>query len=235
MTSNETRALLAAARGDAPSKSKRDAMWGNLESQLGLALPVAALSGTRLVEAASPTQSVGASAAPSLGGPTLAGTGAAKVASSAVLKAGLLGGGLGSVLTAVLVLVALRPAPTLEETVPVALSHETQSGERSPSVLAPLTTAVAEGERARLLPPTPKATVVDVLSREVALVVDARQALLSGDGERGLARARKARELHGQLEREALTLEVRALRTLGRDTEADRAEMELRILHPPPR
>lgn len=227
-TPHDTHSLFAAARGERPSFAARDAMWKNLEVGLGL-VPAAASSGVRVVDGA-PASSP--PPAPPLPAPPVV---ASSSSGAAVLKAGLIGGGVGSGVTAVTVLLAVHGAPSLA---PPPATHvdrvvDAPRDDRPPSMLVPIAPPTAEHGTDRA--PLEKAANPDdgdVLTREVGLVMSARQALLAGDATRALDLASRARGLHGQLEKEALTLEVRALRALARDAEADRTEMELKVLHP---
>jgi hypothetical protein len=73
----------------------------------------------------------------------------------------------------------------------------------------------------------------DMLSREVALVQEARRDLLIGDAAGTLKASRAARALEArQLEPEEMSLEARALRALGRDSEAAKVESQLRTMYP---
>lgn len=222
----DTRSLFAAARADGPSSTSRASMWREVE--MGLALvPPAAASGTRLADAARASVP---SAPPAPPPPIASGT--------AVLKAGVIGGGIGSGVTVVAVLAALHgPSPTLSADVGVgvepvrAASVDDAHEWRAPSVLAPIAVAPAEPSLERAAPSTTSEgeSTEDMLAREVSLVMGARAALVAGDPLRALSLASRARSLHGQLGHEALTLELRALRALGREEEADRVEIELRV------
>lgn len=227
--------LLAAARADAPSRSARDAMWKEVE--LGLSLvPAAASSGVRVTDSTPPPAPPAGAPAPPINLPP------APPPTSIALKAGLIGGGVGSGVTAVAVLLAMnvglaRPGATdgivaLERSNEVSLSDR----DRAPSALVPFVGPAAERaiDGRTLARPSSSAMLgdADLLGREVSLVLSARESLLGSDPTRALDLARRARALHGQLDKEALTLEVRALRALGRDAEADRMEFELRVRHP---
>jgi len=220
----DTRSLFAAARADGPSSTSRASMWREVE--MGLALvPPAAASGTRLAEAARASVP---SAPPAPPPPIASGT--------AVLKAGVIGGGIGSGVTVVAVLAALHgPSPTLSADVGVepvrAASVDDAHEWRAPSVLAPIAAAPAEPslERAAPAPASEGESMEDMLAREVSLVMGARAALVAGDPLRALSLASRAGALHGQLGHEARTLELRSLRALGREEEADRVEIELRV------
>lgn len=73
----------------------------------------------------------------------------------------------------------------------------------------------------------------DMLSREVALVAEARRELLTGDPAAALKSVRAARSLEArQMEPDEMGLEAKALRALGRDSEAERVESQLRTMYP---
>jgi len=109
-----------------------------------------------------------------------------------------------------------------------------------PSLQANSEAASVPGMRSGVRAATSRATVAnvgvpsgDALSREVALVGDARKALALGRG--GAALAVLDAAAHGSsrsLEPEELSLRVRALRMLGRDVEADRVNGTLKALYP---
>jgi hypothetical protein len=80
---------------------------------------------------------------------------------------------------------------------------------------------------------SPAADDEDPLAREAALVVAARGALARGDASTALRTVRTARALPShQLVPEELAVEAQALRALGRDAEADRADATLRSQYP---
>lgn len=73
----------------------------------------------------------------------------------------------------------------------------------------------------------------EMLAHEAALVGEARRELLTGDPAAALKSARAARSLEvRQMDPEEMGIEVKALRALGRDTEADRVESQLRTMYP---
>lgn len=219
MKSQSTRALFAAARAEGPSRASRAAMWQNVEAGLAL-VPPAAASGTRLADAIRPDS------AP-----------AAPPATVSVIKAGVIGGGIGSGVTAIAVFAALHASPPVLDAAVDAPSESRAvvavdgREARAPSVLAPITAAPAEPSRARTEqePAAAAPSAEDALAREFSLVMGARAALVAGDPLRALDLASRARAANGQLGHEARTLELRALRALGRDQEADRVEIELRV------
>jgi hypothetical protein len=228
--SGETRSLLAAARSDEPSRAMRESTWKKLE--LGLAvLPTPAPSGIRATDVDRPSVPSSPPAAPpaaSPSGPIGALRGVASY--GRVLQAGFVGGAVGGGVAAVLFGLASRPhepkvAPEL------ATFDHARGGaalERGLSAMVSLRGPSAEHGPGAI----PVREENDRLGREVAMIMAARKALLGGDPTRARAIAQTARSLHGQLEVEALTLEMRALRALDRGDEADRLESELRVLRP---
>ena len=86
---------------------------------------------------------------------------------------------------------------------------------------------------ANTTPSTTTNTPDDLLSREVALVSEARRDLLVGDAAGALKATRTARSLEArQLEPEEMSMQARALRALGRDKEAEKVEAALRSMYP---
>ena len=89
------------------------------------------------------------------------------------------------------------------------------------------------GTPANTTPSTTTNTPDDLLSREVALVSEARRDLLVGDAAGALKATRTARSLEArQLEPEEMSMQARALRALGRDKEAEKVEAALRSMYP---
>jgi hypothetical protein len=81
--------------------------------------------------------------------------------------------------------------------------------------------------------PTSSLSPDDLLSRETSLVVEARRDILTGDAAGALKAARAARSLEArQLEPEEMSIEAKALRALGRDSEAMKVESQLRTMYP---
>lgn len=226
--SPEARALLRAAKSDSPPGAARAAIWNGVEQS---ALPV---------PTAPPALPAAAAAAPAV-----------------TMKAAFVGAVLGSVLSAGITLALLSPmhghatepehqpehqpeqqavnpvavvaAPAAVITTPVATPVATPdvTPAATPAINALAAKAAAHPEKARV------ASGQDSLSREVALVAEARGELLRGDASRALATIRVARSLKvRQLEPEELALEVRALRALGRTEEADRVDAKLRAEFP---
>lgn len=247
--SGSLQSLLESARSDAPSTSAREAMWSRIE--VGI-VPPPVPSGARAVRSKSTPPSA---APPPPSTSSLRAPPPAVITPS--LKAGLIGGSIGSCITVALLLAAratLTGAPVLaegEDSVStlsqlIATDRATDETARSPaaSVLtnanampssadSPTTRAASlSGGMTLSVMGDPLPNDRDALGLETALIMRARAALLRGDPQRALAQAAQARSMRGQLEKEALILELRSLRAMGRDPEADRVEMELRVLHP---
>ncbi len=217
--SPEARALLRAAKSDSLPSTARAAIWHGVEQA---AVP--------LVPTAAPPLPVAAAVAPAV-----------------TMKAAFVGAILGSVLSAGITLALLSPvhtrateaehlvaappaaAPVLAQPVSPVSPATTPELAAAPAgdPIAPKAASVAHSEKAHV------ASGQDSLSREVALVAEARGELLRGDASRALATIRVARSLKvRQLEPEELALEVRALRALDRTEEADRVDAKLRADFP---
>jgi len=85
----------------------------------------------------------------------------------------------------------------------------------------------------RHVPAPIEAADEDPLMHEAALVAEARGSLVRGDPLGALRMAQAAGKLSSRgLEPEELSLQARALRALGRDTEADGVEADLRSRYP---
>ena len=217
--SPEARALLRAAKSDAPPTAARAAIWNGVAQT---ALP--------------PVPTVA---------PPLPVAVAAGVAAPAVtMKAAFVGAILGSVLSAGITLALLSPMHPRAAEPAIPLPSPVVTALVEPPVSAPEvprgSVEVAPAAAAPLVPTPAKAAQKtralagqDSLSREVALVAQARGELLRGDGARALATIRLARALKvRQLEPEELSVEIRALRALGRTGEADRVDARLRAGFP---
>lgn len=220
----EARALLRAAKSDSPPAVSRASIWNGVE-QAAAPLPTSA-------------PSVAATAAPAVTIPAV-------TMPAVTMKAAFVGAILGSVISAGITLALLRPMhiqatanpPLVAVTTPVL----TNPAAETPSTTLAITPAIAPSTTPAVTPPAPAThqekprgvTGQDSLSREVALVAEARGELLRGDATRALATIRVARSLKvRQLEPEELALEVRALRALGRTDEADRIDAKLRAEFP---
>ena len=187
------------------------------------------------------------------GAVVVAATSGSSVAAAAAASSGKLlvvGALFGSALTLGLTLAVVRVAPTavprrllLRETVDTAVRKERSSEEALPIQLTMDTPSLQSKERAFGTHPTAaKATpsgapghvvVEDPLMREAALVAEARGALVRADAESALSSLDAARRVGSRdLEPEEMSLRVRALRALGRDSEAGEIEGTLRSRYP---
>jgi hypothetical protein len=250
--------LFAAARTDAPSREVQDAVWGRVAATAaaapaavvaskaaaavktslmsggakllavgtvigaaGAATTIVVVGGSSLVSAplvSTPAQSVGARGAPKVAGPTTAAPelAAPEAAESVpVVERGEVPG---------------EPA----ESAPAEGERRPSAGEgprpRSSAVLAPR----GRREEGRVTDAPP--AVLDgpsSLAQEAALVTEARAALLRGEPNRALLLARSSSALPTRaLEPEELALEARALRALGRSSDAETVENALRQRFP---
>jgi hypothetical protein len=224
-----TRALLDAAKSDAPRAAARAQVWGAVSTATGVAAGV-------------------------VKGGTALGVAAATASSGKLLVVGAL---LGSLLTAgvgygVARLVTGRhgdvveapeegrlstasPDPVLP--IPIHLDPQNALGGDGPS------SSQAGPASATRSPSSPNSTACavrvirtgteDPLGRVATLIEEANRALRRGDPEGALVSLDAARRLgwHG-LEPEALAVRVGALRSLGRDAEADSFEATLRAKYP---
>ena len=225
--------LLEAARRDGPDAARRSRIWEGVAAAPQLALVGSA--GSLLPAAPVAVPHV---------------TSAAAFSAGKLLLAGALA---GSVLTLGVGAMLLHSAPRERDrlvTVPHAQPkppHEVASRATPASVSTSMEVdepALDPGSAAPLVP-TPGRRVVtaakpsftsderDVLMHEVALVGGARAELMKGDAASALALLDAAG--HGtshSLEPEELALRARALRALGRETEATRVEAKLRSRYP---
>ena len=206
-----TRALLRAAREDAPSAARRSQMWSGVA--------VKAAGGAAL----------GAGAAS-----------ASKAAAAGTAKLFVMGALLGSAVTVGLAAMVLhvttphlRPDPTV-----ISRADDAQDqGER----LAPATRAPAAAALDDVAPASPHAkhvagharSIEDSLAREAELVAEARGAVVRGQPEAALSAIHAAQALPGHaLEPEELSIEVRALRAMGELDAANAADARLRAKFP---
>jgi hypothetical protein len=224
-----TKALLRAARDEAPSHAARAKIWTSV-------------GGTGAAGGAA----VGAAAAKAA-----AATGSAKLL--------ILGALLGSTVTVGLATIALRmthpslrpdpmyaiqperdPPPVapasrgvLELTPQDHASGDSLSGDPAPADSAPGTDHATKDPAAARKAHANRQRRGDTLAQEAALLAEARGALMRGEPESALAALRAARSLPVRaLEPESLALEARALRAEGHFSEADAAEARLRQRYP---
>jgi hypothetical protein len=242
LLSGATKALLKAAKTDAPSAATRAKVWAGVSSAVGGAAGAAG-------SAASAT-GVGTGGASSLAtGGTVGGMSVAKM-----LVIGTL---LGGAVTVGLAAVALRIGPSPSETRPAhalaATQIQTPTAAENPTATATATatatvtvtatvTATATptaietataGPTPKAMPQRPRATPADALAREASLVSDARKALSRGDARAALALVRQAHALPSpQLVPEELAVESQALRALGQADEATGVDFTLKTQYP---
>jgi hypothetical protein len=207
-----TRALLRAARGDAPNAAARAKIW----------------------------TSVGGTGA--AGGAAVGSAAAKAAALSGSAKLLVLGALFGSAITVGVATFAIRvgtptlgPDPTYtirsEGDAPsvAQASRGVVDAPTSPSTQdapKPVASGAASSRPAR-------AKRGETLEQEATLLAEARGALVRGDPDSALAALRAARALPARaLEPEALALEARALRAEGHFAEADAAESRLRARFP---
>jgi hypothetical protein len=230
--SSTTKAMIEAARSDAPSAAARAKVWSQVSGAVGAA-------GTAIGGAA------GGAAAGLAGG-----SGAAKLLTMGALLGGTLTVGLavavlkmvsvpnglptaGAAGAPAIAPVALAAAPPLREPQPIAVGTNAAANEAPPSAPAPAAIPVS------LVTASPSRSVsrpnptLDPLAREAQLVAEARGALGRGDPRRALQAVRAARALPShQLAPEELAVEAQALRALGRANEATAVDETLRSQFP---
>lgn len=222
--------LFAAARRDAPSAATREAMWQRLEDATRVA---AAGTGAAAMKAA------------------------VNVAAPSGMKLLAAGGAIGAVCTAlgvVVTIVAMSVPGAIAErpsrAVARAVVREVSAGARPAASVArkkdeasvrhddaPVREREASHLRAKENVRAPEAAPVEnaasELDEEARLVTEARSAMVTGQPAHALALVEATRRLSIRvLEPEELSIEVRALRGLGRDDEAAEAERVLRRRYP---
>jgi hypothetical protein len=244
--SSSTKALLEAARADAPSASAKAKMWSGVAAASGLAgAGSVAEAGSRAAASQAAT-----------GGGALVG---------ATLFGGLLVVGLAAVLLRVVAVPQSR-APALSqlahaEVVRGAMAPPAAPSAKTPSSPAPMPippfNPAEPGPQAKPSPvpgsyarsaasaspraadgtspasPEPGRNLDDALDREASLVAEARGALLRGDPRAALEKIHAARAIpSGELAPEELSIEAQSLRALGRIDAADDADAKLRRAFP---
>lgn len=212
--------LFAEARRDAPSAATKARVWQSVANATGAATAATAATAAAKASAAGGS-SVGlfVTAAVGLAATVIAlgaGLHAEDVSTSAPTaparaKASLIGAG----------------------ATPRALALEAEPGQSTARPAAPAAEA-PDAPDARPAPPSaPTMAREDDLAREAQLIARARGELRRGEAERALASVRATRSLATQrLQPEALSLEARALRALGRLDEALVVEASLRSSFP---
>jgi hypothetical protein len=224
--SSMTRAMIDAAKADAPSAAARAKVWAEVSGAVGAAGAATGASG-------------GAGAA------VAGGASAAKM----LAIGALLGGAVTVGLAVTMLRVGAAPTPPQERIAPAAApvlgALATQAHPSMPPTLAnsnsppiptldlsaipaPIATVTA-AQRAPLHAKPP----IDPLAREAQLVSEARGALGRGDAARALQAVRAARALPShQLAPEELAVEAQALRALGRAGDANDVDEKLRSKFP---
>lgn len=213
-----TRALLRAAREDGPSAAGRAKIWTGVASG-GLA------------------------------GGLAGGTGAGKAAAgAATAKLFVMGALLGSAVTVgvAAMMLGVGTPHARPDSSPGVRAETATEVRAAPGTLAPTVAATpAPGEDVTALPlSAPHAeparhaggharSIEDSLNREAQLVAEARGAVVRGQPAAALSAIRAAQALPAHaMEPEELSLEVRALRELGRLNEANAVDAHLRARFP---
>jgi hypothetical protein len=228
-----TRALLRAAKADAPSAAARAKVWSNLGT----------VGGAAGAGAAATAAGAGGSLAP-------AGVATSTAVATKMLALGTL---LGGTITVGLAAALLRigPAPTdvpppssapLAAYAPAAYAPPPPTAAVSAPVVASAPSPVAVSVSAPPAAgahhvPGPPAHIVptsdDTLAREAAFVAEARGALVRGDPQGALRSIHAARQLPShQLGPEELAVEAQVFRALGREDEAREADSTLKKQFP---
>ena len=203
-----TRSLLRAAREDGPSAASRAQMWNGVAANMA-------------------------------GGAVLGTAGAGKAAASAATaKLFVMGALLGCAVTVgVAAMVLGVGAPRLHPDPAVVVGADTDTDNLSPAALAPPATPrpalPSEATRGAKRSLRAHATNDDELAREAELVAEARGAVMRGEAATALNALRAAMALPAHaMEPEELSLEVRALRELGRLDDANAVDARLRAKFP---
>jgi hypothetical protein len=233
--SGATKALLKAAKADAPTAATRAKVWASVSSAVGGA-----------AGAAGSAAGVGTGASSGLStGATVGGMSVAKM-----LVFGTL---LGGAVTVGLAAVALRIGPSPSDvhaaqaaavtrtqnpiatatTTATATATPTPTPTATPTATTTATTTAIETATPKPIAQRPHASPADALAREASLVSDARKALGRGDARAALAFVRQARALPSpQLVPEELVVESQALRALGHADEATGVDFTLKTQYP---
>jgi len=245
---SDLRALIEAAKADAPSTAARANVWAGVSTMIGEAAGMAG----------------------SAGGAASGTAGAAKM----LLLGTLLGGSISVGIGAAILLVGstprgpavsiAAPAPgtgtqwvslSMPALTPLSARNRAAVAEPTPSPsLAPFTVLVAAPSPARMagfgstrraapvhtnptapvhMNPSPAGTEGDALAREASSLAEARAALARRDALSALQIVRSLRALPArQLIPEELAVEAQALRGLGLDDDASEVEAHLRVRFP---
>jgi hypothetical protein len=218
-TSDHARELFAAAKGDGPSESAREAMWAGIQ-----------------------TTTVGASSLAAMKG---AGIASSKLALGIALGATLTVGIAATVFALTRTTNSPRASERVTATAPRTLERPTTKDDAvPPPIVITGHVAVAQNPPTVIAPATPVAVELDSttaartstttlsehdrLAREARMVSEARGALHRGEPETALKIVRAARNQQGaRLVPEELTVEAMALRAMGDEAGAQRAEADL--------
>lgn len=233
--SSTTKAMIEAARSDAPSAAARAKVWSQVSGAVGAA-------GTAIGGAA------GGAAAGLAGG-----AGAAKLLTMGALLGGTLTVGLaitvlkmvsvpnglptagaaGLAAVAPVASVALAAAPPLGEPQGITVGANSAANAAPAPAAIPVSLVTASPARSPSRAPLRSGPTLNPLAREAQLVAEARGALGRGDPRRALQAVRAARALPShQLAPEELAVEAQALRALGRANEATAVDETLRSQFP---
>ncbi len=225
--SGATKALLKAAKADAPSAATRAKVWAGVSGAIGGAAGAAGSAGA----------ATGAASGLATG---------ATVGGMSVAKMLVIGTLLGGAVTVGLAAVALRVGPSPSEVHPAAaIAVQAQAASQNPMPVA-TATATATTTTTPTPTPTPTATATskpiaqrahaspeDALAREASLVSNARKALSRGDARAALALVRQARALPSPpLVPEEHAVASQALRALGNADEATGVDFTLKTQYP---
>lgn len=215
-TTDRTRDLFDAAKLDGPSEGAREAMWAGIQTATAGASSLALLKGT----------SIGTSKLAlgiALGASLTVGIAATVIAMTRTTSAPRS----SERVTAVAPRTLERPVPTKDEEVapPIVITGHLAQPQ------AQQTTAPAAVELDQSVPTRTGTTTLsehDRLAREARMVSEARGALHRGEPETAVRIVRAARNQRGaRLVPEELTVEAQALRAMGDEAGAEKAEAEL--------
>ncbi|HEY6463836.1 MAG TPA: hypothetical protein VIY73_26885, partial [Polyangiaceae bacterium] len=244
-----TRALLRAAKTDAPGAAARAKVWSGVAASVG---------GAGAAGAAGIAAATGSSVAPGAS----AAAGGAAAATKLLTNGTLLGGTITVGLAAALIRVGPAPSPTppaasiagraqvvvldgpaspARNVPPPPVEHDDPPVPLAspPGALFPTAVTVMTGATGVTSAPRPRASsrpsspanappttsAADTFPREASLVAEAHAAMMRGDARSALRMVHAARALPSHaLGPEELTLEAQALRILGRDDDARDAE-----------
>jgi hypothetical protein len=215
VSSDRARELFEAAKLEGPSERAREAMWAGIQTTTAGASSLALMKGTGL---ASSKLALGVA----LGASLTVGIAATVVALTRTNSAPLS----SEHVTAVAPRTLERPVQNEEVAPPpvVITGHVAQTQVQQPTAPA----AVELDQTAPQRTSTTTLSEHDRLAREARMVSEARGALHRGEPETALRIVRAARNQHGaRLVPEELTVEAQALRAMGDEAGAQKAEADL--------